>query len=103
MKSSKLILAISVAILTLSPVTMRANQSAGGASKTEINHTQAAASLSRLKQIQKMDIANMNRTQKNSLRAEVLNIRDDMKNQSPVIYISGGALILIIILLILLL
>lgn len=64
---------------------------------------EAKVLLLRLDEINKMDKAKMNPSEKKDLRNEVKSIKKNLRNLGPGIYLSGAALVLIVILLIVLL
>ena len=75
----------------------------------EVNHDNTAKSsknaeqlVNRLHEIKSMDIKHMDRTEKKSLRKEVLTIKKELRAQEPVLYISLGAALLVVLLLLLL-
>lgn len=57
----------------------------------------------RLNEIRAMDLEHLNRTDRINLKHELKDMKQELKQMHPYIYISAGALILIIILLLLLL
>ncbi|MBA3682500.1 MAG: hypothetical protein H0W73_15250 [Bacteroidetes bacterium] len=73
------------------------------ANNTMERNASEKATLARLKAIKLQTKSNLSKSEKKALRQEVLNIRDQHKGPSGVVYISTGALILIIVLLIILL
>ena len=64
---------------------------------------EAKVLLLRLDEINKMDKAKMDPSEKKDLRKEVKSIKKNLRDTGPGIYLSGAALVLIIILLVVLL
>lgn len=57
----------------------------------------------RVHQIKAMDLSHLNRAERINLKHELKDMKSELRNSAPYIYISAGALILIIILILLLL
>jgi len=66
-----------------------------------LTQADADAMVTRLHEIHKMDKSNLTKSEKQELRSEVIQIKNQLEN-NPVIVISGTTLLLIIIILILL-
>jgi hypothetical protein len=66
-------------------------------------HIRAEKLISRLNEIQSMDMNKLNRAEKKKLRKEVRSIEQQLQAVGGGVYISGAALLIIIILLIILL
>jgi len=93
-------------LLTLVPTTTKAESTplaAPVSSATPAETALANTMLSRLNEIQMMDIKSMNAAQKKDLRKEVRAIKSDLRKAGDGVYLSVGAIIIIILLLILLL
>lgn len=97
---------IAVMLLTLVPASTKA-EAIPLATPTPTStpaETEAVNSMiTRLNEIQLMDIKSMNAAQKRELRKEVRAIKSDLKKAGDGVYLSVGAIIIIILLLILLL
>ena len=97
-----------IMLLTLVPTTIKAESTPTAATAPASTPTPAETAavnsmLSRLNEIQLMDIKSMNTAQKRELRKEVREIKSELKKAGEGVYLSVGAIIIIILLLILLL
>jgi hypothetical protein len=93
-------------LLTLVPTTIKAETGTLPVSTSTPAPAENAlvnTMLSRLNEIQLMDIKSMNSSQKKELRKEVRAIKSDLRKANEGVYLSVGAIIIIILLVILLL
>lgn len=95
----KLISAVGIVCTLLIPA---ASITAKESNAKEISVTESR-NLQRLKEIRSMDLRNLNREAKNELRKEVKQIKKEMKEKEPILYISLGTALLIVLILVLLL
>src|SRR5688500_11176243 len=69
------------------------------ASSNNTNDAQAQKLMARLNEIKDLDKSQLTRQERRDLRKEVLNIKQELKQQDSVIVISGTALLIIVLLL----
>jgi hypothetical protein len=103
MKAGKFVKMIAAALFIFISVPASASIITSDSSIVRTNETRVTELSQRLMEIKAMDRSALSRTEKKSLRKEVVNIKKEMNVLSGGVYISVGVLIIIILLLILLL
>jgi hypothetical protein len=106
MKKSIFCIAMSLLLMTISPLSLRAGTEARPVSMvlTESQESaEATVLLTRLHEINTMDKSDLSSSEKKQLRKEVRSIKHELNELGGGVYISVGAIIIIILLLILLL
>jgi hypothetical protein len=100
LKNAMFIILISIAIPASSSIVVP--HAIPSNSPAKMDDARATQLLQRLKDIKTMDMSEMSRLERKSLRKEIKGIKKDLKASGRGIYLSVGAVIIIILLLILL-
>ena len=104
----KIVFCLMVAFLSFTFLPLQSNAATVTEPSTAVDpkpaeSPEAKALLLRLDEINKMDKAKLDPSEKKDLRKEVKSIKKNLRDIGPGIYLSGAALVLIIILLVVLL